>query len=78
MHLYLRRGSGIRISHQRRHGARTAGQQICIGGPSSAVTAPNSSGKCNKGTLTTLASEQDLSSLKTRVSALESDNRTLK
>ncbi len=55
-----------------------AGQQICIGGPSSAVTAPNSSGKCNKGTLTTLASEQDLSSLKTRVSALESDNRTLK
>lgn len=59
--------------------ALAAGQEVCVGGPSSPLVSPGSDGQCKRNyTLTTLASQSDLTALKTKVSALESDNASLK
>src|SRR5437764_15287922 len=62
--------------------ALAAGQQVCIGGPGTAVSTPNSSGQCKKNeTLTTLATQSEVtdlqatgSNLQGRVSTRESAN----
>jgi hypothetical protein len=65
--------------------ALAAGQQLCIGGPGGAVGTPNSSGQCKKNeTLTTLATQSEVTDLQSavsdlhgRVSTLESANTAL-
>jgi hypothetical protein len=54
------------------------GQQVCIGGPGSAVSTPNSSGQCKKTeTLTTLATQSEVTDLQSRVTTLETANTDL-
>ena len=53
------------------------GPSLCIGDPSHAVTAPDESGACKKGTLTPLADAQALAAIAARVDALESANSAL-
>ena len=58
--------------------ALAAGQQVCVGGPGTAVSTPNSSGQCKKNeTLTTLATQSEVTDLQSRVSTLESANTAL-
>lgn len=54
------------------------GQQLCIDGPSKAVTTPGDDGQCRRGeTLTTLPSQSEVDALQARVEALETANATL-
>jgi hypothetical protein len=54
------------------------GQQVCIGGPGTAVSTPNSSGQCKKTeTLTTLATQSEVTDLQSRVTTLETANTDL-
>lgn len=54
------------------------GQQLCIDGPSKAVTTPSEDGQCRRGeTLTTLATQSEVDALQARVEALETANATL-
>jgi hypothetical protein len=65
--------------------ALAAGQQVCIGGPSTPVSTPDSNGQCKKNyTLTTLATQSEVTDLhstvtdlQSRVSTLETDNTNL-
>lgn len=54
------------------------GQQLCIDGPSKAVTTPSENGDCRRGeTLTTLATQSEVDALQAKVEALEAANTTL-
>jgi hypothetical protein len=58
--------------------ALAVGQQVCIGGPATAVSTPDSSGQCKKNfTLTTLATQSEVTDLQSTVSDLQSRVSTL-
>jgi hypothetical protein len=53
--------------------ALAAGQQLCIGGPGAAVSTPDSNGQCKRNfTLTTLATQSEVTDLQSTVSDLQS------
>lgn len=58
--------------------AMAAGQALCVGAPGEQIRSPESDGQCKKGNLVTLATEEELTALQGRVSALETENTALK
>jgi hypothetical protein len=58
--------------------ALAAGQQLCVGGPDKTVLTPDRNGQCKNGyTVTTLATESEVSSLQSTVTDLQSRVSTL-
>jgi outer membrane murein-binding lipoprotein Lpp len=73
-----RRRQLLILAHAGRRGHRGAGGDrcaagVCVGGPGTAITAPDSGGSCRRGTLVPRAGEADVSTVRTDVSSLSAD-----